>query len=172
LASGTACLPALRSLASALGLGFFSHFEGIAVNTLLPIFASLELLVNLYNWHKNKNHTRAAFSILGPVAVLLTLYPLWLYDWSTYLFYFGICLMVVMSVLDIVKPVREQTCNVWLIAVVETINGQCLLFAQSSLQKKVFSFYVHYILADPQSMSTRIFSVYLTVLNLPWVKMW
>jgi mercuric ion transport protein len=33
--------------------------------------------------------------------------------------------------LDIVKPVREQTCNVWLIAVVETINGQCLLFAQS-----------------------------------------
>ncbi|WP_455737576.1 hypothetical protein, partial [Candidatus Enterovibrio escicola] len=67
----------------------------------------------------------------GPVAVLLTLYPLWLYDWSTYLFYFGICLMVVMSVLDIVKPVREQTCNVWLIAVVETINGQCLLFAQS-----------------------------------------
>ena len=172
MASGTACLPALRSLASALGLGFFSHFEGIAVNTLLPIFASLELLVNLYNWHKNKNHTRAVFSILGPVAVLLTLYPLWLYDWSTYLFYFGICLMVVMSVLDIVKPVREQTCNVWLIAVVETINGQCLLFAQSSLQKKVFSFYVHYILADPQSMSTRIFSVYLTVLNLPWVKMW
>ncbi len=129
MASGTACLPALRSLASALGLGFFSHFEGIAVNTLLPIFASLELLVNLYNWHKNKNHTRAVFSILGPVAVLLTLYPLWLYDWSTYLFYFGICLMVVMSVLDIVKPVREQTCNVWLIAVVETINGQCLLIA-------------------------------------------
>ena len=132
MASGTACFPALRSLASALGLGFFSHFEGIAVNTLLPIFASLELLVNLYNWHKNKNHTRAVFSILGPVAVLLTLYPLWLYDWSTYLFYFGICLMVVMSVLDIVKPVREQTCNVWLIAVVETINGQCLLFAVSS----------------------------------------
>jgi len=35
--------------------------------------------------------------------------------------------------LDIVKPVREQTCNVWLIAVVETINGQCLLFALSRL---------------------------------------
>ena len=34
--SCTACFPALGSLASALGLGFLSHFEGIAVNTLLP----------------------------------------------------------------------------------------------------------------------------------------
>ncbi|MCF2948813.1 organomercurial transporter MerC [Paraglaciecola aquimarina] len=110
--SCTGCFPALGSLASALGLGFLSHFEGIAVNTLLPIFATLALLVNLYNWHKNKSHTRAIFSILGPVAVLLTLYPLWQYDWSTYLFYLGICLMVVMSVLDIVKPVRVQACKI------------------------------------------------------------
>uniref|UniRef100_A0ABP2XT87 Uncharacterized protein n=1 Tax=Pseudoalteromonas undina TaxID=43660 RepID=A0ABP2XT87_9GAMM len=50
--------------------------------------------------------------------------------------------MVVMSVLDIVKPVREQTCNVWLIAVVETINGQCLLFAlcRSSAQCQLQTF--------------------------------
>jgi len=110
--SCTACFPALGSLASALGLGFLSSFEGVAVNTLLPIFATLALLVNIYNWYRNKNHLRGALSIFGPIAVLLTLYPLWQYGWSTYLFYFGISLMVLMSVLDIVKPIKERICKV------------------------------------------------------------
>lgn len=110
--SCTACFPALGSLASALGLGFLSHLEGIAVNTLLPIFATLALLVNLYNWYTNQNHIRGTLGIFGPIAVLLTLYPLWQYDWSTYLFYFGICLMVLVSALDIVKPVKERTCKI------------------------------------------------------------
>lgn len=110
--SCTACFPALGSLTSALGLGFLSHFEGIAVNTLLPIFAALALVVNLYSWYKNQKHIRGLLGAFGPIAVLLTLYPLWQYDWSTYLFYFGICLMVFMSVLDMVKPVKEQTCKI------------------------------------------------------------
>jgi mercuric ion transport protein len=110
--SCTACFPVLGSLASALGLGFLSSFEGIAVNTLLPIFATLALLVNMYNWYRNKNHIRGVLSIVGPIAVLLTLYPLWRYDWSTYLFYFGISLMIVMSFLDIVKPTKERICKV------------------------------------------------------------
>ncbi|ASP48156.1 organomercurial transporter MerC [Cognaticolwellia beringensis] len=110
--SCTACFPALGSLASALGLGFLSSFEGIAVNTLLPVFAALALLVNMYNWYRNSNHIRGVLSVVGPTAVLLTLYPLWRYDWSTYLFYFGISLMVVMSVLDIVKPTKERICKV------------------------------------------------------------
>jgi mercuric ion transport protein len=110
--SCTACFPALGSLGSALGLGFLSQFEGIAISTLLPIFAVLALVVNLYSWYKNRSHFRGAWSIAGPVAVLLTLYPLWQYDWSTYLFYFGIFLMVVMSVLNIVKPVKAPVCKV------------------------------------------------------------
>lgn len=109
--SCTACFPALGSLASALGLSFLSHFEGIAVNTLLPLFASLALLVNLYNWYQNKNLMRGIFSVIGPIAVLLTLYPLWQYDWGTYLFYFGITLMVVMSITDIVKPIKDPVCK-------------------------------------------------------------
>ena len=110
--SCTACFPALGSLASALGLGFLSSFEGIAVNTLLPIFASIALLANLHNWYKHKSITRGLLGITGPFVVLLTLYPLWQYDWSTYLFYVGIILMVVMSVLDIVKPVKEPLCRI------------------------------------------------------------
>ncbi|WP_105168838.1 organomercurial transporter MerC [Pseudoalteromonas sp. T1lg23B] len=110
--SCTACFPALGSLSSALGLGFLSHFEAIAVNTLLPLFASIALLANLYNWFKHKNTTRGLVSVLGPIAVLLTLYPLWQYGWSNYLFYFGITLMISISVLDIVKPARKPTCHI------------------------------------------------------------
>ena len=73
---------------------------------------SMALVVNVYIWYRNKSHLRGALSIAGPIAVLLTLYPLWQYNWSTYLFYFGICLMVIMSVLDIVKPLKERTCKV------------------------------------------------------------
>ncbi|MBA6392167.1 organomercurial transporter MerC [Colwellia sp. BRX10-3] len=110
--SCTACFPALGSLASAFGLGFLSHFEGIAINILLPIFATLALVVNLYNWYKNQNYTRGILSVIGPIIVLLTLYPLWQYNWSTYLFYVGICLMVIVSILDIVKPVEEPICKI------------------------------------------------------------
>ena len=110
--SCTACFPALGSLASALGLGFLSHFEGIAVNTLLPLFAALALLVNFYNWYQLKHMVRGIVSVIGAITVLLTLYPLWQYNWSTYLFYFGISLMVVMSVWDIVKPIKESVCKV------------------------------------------------------------
>jgi len=110
--SCTACFPALGSLASGLGLGFLSTFEGIAVNTLLPIFASIVLLANIYNGYKHKNMTRGFLGITGPLTVLLTLYPLWQYDWSTYLFYVGIILIFLMSVIDVVKPVKEPLCRV------------------------------------------------------------
>ena len=110
--SCTACFPALGSLSSALGLGFLSHFEGIAVNILLPLFASISLLVNLYSWYKHKQIIRGTLGVAGPIAVLLTLYPLWQYGWSSYLFYVGIGLMIFMSILDLVKPVRKTTCEI------------------------------------------------------------
>ena len=105
--SCTACFPALGLLASALGLGFLSTFEDVAVNTLLPFFAAIALLANLYNGYQHKRIIRGLLGVAGPLMVLLTLYPLWQYHWSTYLFYVGITLMVVISVLDIVNPVKE-----------------------------------------------------------------
>jgi mercuric ion transport protein len=109
--SCTACFPALGSLASALGLGFLSHLEGIAINVLLPIFASLVLLSNLYNWYQHKHVLRGGLSVFGPLLVLLTLYPLWRFSWSTNLFYIGILLIVSMSLLDIFMPVKEPACH-------------------------------------------------------------
>jgi mercuric ion transport protein len=34
-----ACFPAIASLGAAAGLGFLSHWEGLFINTLLPLFA-------------------------------------------------------------------------------------------------------------------------------------
>jgi mercuric ion transport protein len=110
--SCTACFPALGALSSALGLSFLSHFEGVAINILLPLFAIISLLVNLFGWYKHKQIIRGILGAIGPIAVLLTLYPLWQYDWSTYLFYVGICLMVFMSILDLVKPTGKTVCKI------------------------------------------------------------
>ena len=102
------CFPALGVLVSLLGLGFLSAFEVIAITILLPIFASIVLLISLYDWYQHRNHLRGILSASSPTLILLILYPLWKYSWSTYIFYGAISLMLVVSVLDIVKPVKIQ----------------------------------------------------------------
>ena len=99
-----ACFPALGSLASALGLGFLAQFEGLFINTLLPVFAVIALVANLFSYFSHKVWFRTLAGISGPIMVLLTLYPLWSYNWSTYLFYAGIALMVHVSIWDVLSP--------------------------------------------------------------------
>ena len=101
------CFPALGALAATLGLGFLSQLEGLAINTLLPIFASIALAVNAYGWYQHRKHWRGVLSILGPIAILATLYPLWKYGWSTYLFYYALILMLVVSVADLIWPAKQ-----------------------------------------------------------------
>lgn len=105
------CFPALGALAATLGLGFLSQLEGMAINTLLPLFASIALAVNAYGWYQHRKHWRGVLSTLGPIAILATLYPLWQYGWSTYLFYCALILMLVVSVADLIWPAR-QACRI------------------------------------------------------------
>ena len=35
------CFPALGSLGAALGMGFLAQYEGVFINTLLPVFAAI-----------------------------------------------------------------------------------------------------------------------------------
>ena len=100
--------PALGSLASGLGMGFLAQYEGIFVNTLLPVFASIALVANILAFFTHKIWYRGLIGIAGPIMVLLTMYPLWFYDWSTYLFYTGITLMVAASIWDIISPAHKQ----------------------------------------------------------------
>ncbi|WP_372764703.1 organomercurial transporter MerC [Litorivivens sp.] len=105
------CFPALGSLGAAIGLGFLSSFEGVFINTLLPLFAVIALFAGLAGWYQHRVHIRGILSVLGPTLVLLVLYPLWQYEWSTWVFYGGVLSMVVISVLDIVQPARTKSCR-------------------------------------------------------------
>ena len=110
--SCAACFPALGSIASTVGLGFLAQFEGIAISTLLPLFATAAWVGNAFNWWRHKQHVRGTLSVIAPMAVLLTLYPLWQYGWSPYLFYAALTLMLIMSLADIFKPARPIECQI------------------------------------------------------------
>ncbi len=101
------CFPALGSFGAAIGLGFLHQYEGIFLNTLLPLFALFALAANIYAYFNHKIWYRTLAGITGPIMVLLTMYPLWTYDWSTYLLYAGIALMLTVSLWDIFSPAHK-----------------------------------------------------------------
>ena len=101
------CFPALGSLGAGLGLGFLAEFEGVFINTLLPIFAAIALAANLMSFISHKIWHRTLLGITGPTMVLLTMYPLWSYNWSTYLFYTGIVMMLIVALWDIFSPPKN-----------------------------------------------------------------
>ena len=105
------CFPALGSLGAALGLGFLGQYEGFLFHKLLPALAALALLVNAWAWYRHRQLVRGVLSVAGPLAVLIALLAVWSYDWSIYLFYAGIALMLLTSVLDLVRPVRASQCR-------------------------------------------------------------
>ena len=103
-----ACFPALISLASALGLGFLSTFEGIAINYLLPFFTLIVLLSNIYSWYQHRNHFRGLISVFSPVLILFVLYVFWVFSWSRQLFYIVLLLMPLVAIFDLVKPAATR----------------------------------------------------------------
>ncbi|MGH8717604.1 MAG: organomercurial transporter MerC [Burkholderiales bacterium] len=102
------CFPAIASLGSALGLGFLGRYEGVFINTLLPIFAAIALVSNALAWFSHQQWRRTLLGLAGPAMVLATLYLFWTDNWSTYLFYTGIALMLVVSIWDLVRPAHKM----------------------------------------------------------------
>ena len=102
--SCASCFPAVAALGASLGLGFLAQFEGLALNTLLPLFAGIVLAANLTAGLYHRRWFRLLAGIVGPAMVLGTLYPFWVYGWSTYMFYAGLVIMLVVSIWDIVSP--------------------------------------------------------------------
>lgn len=70
------CFPAIASLGAVVGLGFLNHWEGLFINTLLPLFAWIALVINGLGWFSHKQWRRSALGMLGPALLLLSLYPL------------------------------------------------------------------------------------------------
>ena len=104
------CFPALGSLGAALGLGFLAQYEGFLFRTLLPALAALALLVNAYAWFRHRSMVRGFLSVAGPAAVLSALLMFWQYEWSIYLFYAGLGLMLATSIFSIVRPAKKPQC--------------------------------------------------------------
>lgn len=102
------CFPAIASLGGALGMGFLSQWEGMFVNTLLPLFAWVALVINALGWFSHKQWLRSVLGVLGPVLLLLSLYPWFQYGWSSYVTYSALGLMVVVSLVDLVYPANKR----------------------------------------------------------------
>lgn len=106
------CFPALGSLGAALGLGFLSSYEGFLFRKLIPALAVLALVANCIGWYRHRAVSRGLLSIAGPVAVLAALFAFWHYDWSIHVFYAGLGLMLVVSLVDIFRPAKRPQCRV------------------------------------------------------------
>jgi mercuric ion transport protein len=105
------CFPAIASLGAAVGLGFLSQWEGLFVNTLLPLFAWIALALNGLGWFSHKQWHRSLLGIAGPILLLLSLYPWFQYGWSTYVTYSALGLMVAVSLWDILSPANKRCDN-------------------------------------------------------------
>jgi len=101
------CFPAIAALGASVGLGFLGHYEGLFINTLLPVFAGIALGANLLSFFSHRIWHRLLAGIAGPSMVLATLYLFWTDNWSTYLFYAGLAVMLAVSIWDIVSPPRR-----------------------------------------------------------------
>jgi mercuric ion transport protein len=102
------CFPAIASLGAALGMGFLAQWEGLFVNTLLPLFAWLALALNALGWFSHRQWHRSLLGMLGPTILLLSLYPWFEYAWSSYATYTGIGVMLAVSIRDLVSPANRR----------------------------------------------------------------
>jgi len=102
------CFPAIASLGGALGLGFLGQWEGLFINTLLPVFAWLALVINAVGYLGHRQWLRSLLGIVGPILLLLSLYPWFIYGWSTYVTYSALGLMVVISIGDLMYPANKR----------------------------------------------------------------
>jgi len=102
------CFPALASIGAAIGLGFLSQWEGLFVNTLLPVFAWIALIANALGWISHRQWHRSIIGMVGPVIVLLSMYPWFKYGWSTWTLYGGLALMLAVAIRDLISPAHGR----------------------------------------------------------------
>ncbi len=102
------CFPAIASLGAAIGLGFLAQWEGLFIDTLLPLFAWVVLLINALGWFRHRQWHRSLLGVLGPTILLLSLYPWFQYGWSSYATYSGIAMMLAVSIWDLLSPANRR----------------------------------------------------------------
>jgi len=102
------CFPAVASFGAAIGLGFLTQWESVFVSVLLPLFATIALVINLLGYRTHKQLKRTLFGISGPILVLLWR-PLAYFGLSgAYVMYAGVALMFIVSIWDIFSPANKH----------------------------------------------------------------
>lgn len=102
------CFPAIANIGAAIGLGFLGQWESLFLDTLLPFFAWLTLVINLFGWFSHKQWHRTLIGIVGPILLLLSFYPWFQYGWSTYITYSALALMLAVSLWDLLSPANKH----------------------------------------------------------------
>jgi mercuric ion transport protein len=100
--SCSACFPILASLASAIGLGFLSQFEGISIHYIFPLLALVGLAANVIGGLRGRGWARMVLGIVGPLLVLAAALLMATYGMPTeWLLYPGLLLMIVIVIWDL-----------------------------------------------------------------------
>jgi mercuric ion transport protein len=110
------CFPAIASLGGALGLSFLAQWEWDLIEIYLPAFAVIALVINALGYLSHKQIMRSLLGMVGPVLLLLSLYPFFQYAWSTYVTYSALGIMVAVSIGDFIYPANrrcdDESCTV------------------------------------------------------------
>jgi mercuric ion transport protein len=107
-ASCPACFPALASLGAAAGLGFLGEYEGLFINTLLPVFAAVALVANALGWLRHRQWQRSVLGMIGPAMVLAAMLLFFGQWWTARLLYTGLAMMVGVSLWDLLSPADKR----------------------------------------------------------------
>jgi mercuric ion transport protein len=102
------CFPAIASFGGALGLSFLGQWEWDLIEIYLPAFAWVALGLNALGYLSHKQIIRSLLGMIGPVLLLLSLYPFFQYAWSTYVTYSALGLMVAVSIGDFIYPANRR----------------------------------------------------------------
>lgn len=102
------CFPAIASLGGALGLSFLGQWEWDLIELYLPAFAWIALVLSALGYISHRQIGRSLLGMVGPVLLLLSLYPMFKYAWSTYVTYSALVIMVASSVFDLFYPANKR----------------------------------------------------------------
>ena len=106
--SSSSCNSTFASLGTAMGLGILAGYEGLFINTRLPLFAAIALIANAFGWLRHRRWHRSVLGMIGPAMVLAAMLLFFGQWWTAELLYTGLAFMVGVSLWDLLSPANKR----------------------------------------------------------------